>query len=381
MQGSIQKRTGKRGVSWTVVYDDPTAAHRRQRRKTFKTKREATAFLTQTLHQIQTGGFIEPRAITTGEYLDYWLETYALHNVRPTTYRSYEQVIRLHAKPALGTVLLQKLQPAHLQLLYSDKLTNGRADGNGGLAPRTVQYLHRILREALNQALKWQMVNRNVADATEPPRAARAQVTVWNDEQVRTFLGATEHDYYAPVWHVALTTGLRRGELLGLRWQDVDFEDGVLRVRQSLVEVNGTPLFQEPKTKSGRRTVALFPVTLSELRAHRTRQLQHRLAIGPAWEDHDLVFANADGRPVYPANLARHFRRRMKELQLPTIPFHSLRHTHATLMLRDGMHVKVMSERLGHSSIAITLDTYQHVLPDMQRQALELMNTSIFATG
>jgi integrase len=278
-------------------------------------------------------------------------------------------------------VPLQKLQPAHLQTLYSEKLASGRADGNGGLAPRTVQYLHRILREALHQAVKWQLVNRNVADATEPPRAARAQVKVWNDEQVRAFLAATQKNYYAPIWHLALTTGLRRGELLGLRWEDVDFEDGVLRVRQSLVEVNGTPIFQEPKTKSGRRTVALFPVTLAELRAHRTRQLKHRLEIGPAWEGYDLVFASADGRPIYPANLARHFRRLVKELQLPAIPFHSLRHTHATLMLRDGMHVKVMSERLGHSSIAITLDTYSHVLPDMQRHALELMNESIFATG
>ena len=380
--GSIQKREGKRGVRWSVIYDDPHAVgKRKQRRKTFTRKREAEAFLAKTLDQINTGNFIEPSLMSVGDYLDHWLDTYARHNVRPTTFRSYEQMIRLHVKPTLGAQGLQKLQPAHLQAFYSEKLTSGRADGKpGGLSPRTVQYLHRIVREALQQAFKWQMVGRNVADATEPPRAPRKPPAAWDADQVGRFLAHVEaiDSRDNPIWHLAVTTGLRRGELLGLRWQDLDLDQATLRVRQNLVEVDGRLVFQEPKTKSGRRSVALFPVTVQKLREHRTIQLQQRLQAGPAWDDHDLVFSTPDGKPLYPSNLTTRFRKLVSETDLPPITLHGLRHTHATLMLKDNMHVKIMSERLGHSIIALTLDTYAHVLPDMQRQALEAVDASMF---
>ena len=372
MQGSVQKRPGKRGVAWIAVYDEPTMdGKRRQRKKTFRTKKEAEAFLSTTLHEIKRGVYIEPNAQTLGDYLAYWLENYAKHNVRPTTLRSYEQLIRVHLLPALGHVPLQNLQPSQLQAFYATKLKGGRGDGRpGGLSPRTVRYLHALLREALDQAVKWDWVPRNVADAAEPPRAVRPQVQTWTAQEARRFLAVAEGDTYSPVWLLALLTGLRRGEILGLRWKDVDLERASLHIHQNLVEIGSQLRFQEPKTASSRRHVALTPASVVALTEHQVVQAEKRSLLGPAWRDNDLVFTVGDGGPIAPRNLTRRFAQLVHKAGLPRIRLHDLRHTHATALLKDGVHAKVVSDRLGHASIAITLDTYSHVLPDMQRHAI-----------
>jgi integrase len=361
--------------------NDPITGKRRQTRLSAKTVRDLKSQWASAIKKLEDGDYIEPTKTTFGEYLTHWLATYAKHNVRPTTYRSYEQLIRLHVKPALGSVKLQKLTPIQLQAFYSDKLTSGRLDGkDGGLSARTVLHLHAVVREALHQAVRWQLVTRNIADAVEPPRAKRAQISTWERDDVTRFLDAARDATYSPVWLVALTTGMRRGELLGLRWADVDLVRGELHVRQSLVEVDGKPVFQEPKTASGRRKVALSVASVAALRTHRTSQLEHQLALGGAWRDMDLVFATADGGPILPANLLRSFRRIVKRASVPAITFHALRHTHATLLLKEGTHAKIVSERLGHANIGITLDTYSHVLPDMQREAAESIDRALFGT-
>jgi integrase len=373
---------GKRGARWSVVYDNPLSdGKRRQKRKTFKTKNEADAFLSKVVHAIQNGTYVEPSSITLGTYLTYWLETCVRHNLRPTTVRSYEQLIRVHILPALGTVPLQKLQPAAVQDFYTTKLNGGRADGKaGGLAPSTVRHLHLILRESLQQAVNWEWVARNAAVATKPPHAPRPSVKTWSVDEMRRFLAVAEADGYAPVWLVVLATGLRRGELLGLRWQDVDLSRETLHVQQSLVEIGSDLVFQEPKTPSGRRTVALSPTCVAALRAHRMRQREQRRLLGSAWRDLNLVFTTADGGPIAPRNLIRRFKQLTAQAELPAIPFHGTRHTHATLLLRNGVHAKVVSERLGHSSISITLDTYSHILPDMQRHAVAGIDAALLGT-
>jgi integrase len=382
-QGSITKRLtadGKARYLVRVEYPpDPVTGKRRQRAKTFGTRKEAEAELARWLTEIERGTALEPSKLTVGEYLAHWLGAYAATNVRPTTYRSYEQLIRVHLVPALGHIPLQKLSPAHLQAFYSDRLARGRADGTGGLAPRTVRYLHSIVREALAQAVRWQLVARNVADATEPPRAVRPHVQTWDTAQLRRFLTfAQDDEHYGPVWLVAVATGLRRGEVLGLRWEDVDLERGRLHIRRSLVEIGSALHIQEPKTESSRRVLPVPAEVVAALRAHRARQAEHRLRLGPAWQDHGLVFTTASGGPIAPRNLLRRFKALAEAAGLPPIPFHGLRHAHATALLRDGIPAKVVSERLGHSSISLTLDTYSHVLPGMQRQAAGSIDVALF---
>lgn len=357
---------------------DSLSGKRRQARLSGKTVKELRQKWIAETKRLHDGDYIEPSKVTLGDYLTHWLATYAQHNVRPTTYRSYEQLIRVHIRPALGNVPLQKLTPAHLQRFYSDKLVGGRSDGKpGGLSPRTVRYLHSVIREALSQAVKWQLTTRNIADATEPPRGTRPQVQVWDRAEALRFLNVTGDDLYGPIWLLALGTGLRRGELLALRWQDIDLARGELSVRRNMVELGSKLVFQEPKTSAGRRSVRLSPSIVVALKEHRTTQQERRLFVG-YWRDPSLVFTTADGGPIAPRNLIRHFKDLIARADLPKIRFHDLRHCHATLLLQEGLPAKIVSERLGHASIAITLDTYSHVLPNMQEQAAEGIERALF---
>jgi integrase len=319
--------------------------------------------------------------MTVAEYLAYWLDSYAQHNTRTSTYTSYAMNVRAHITPSLGHIALQKLTPSQLQAFYSGRLKGGRADGkSGGLSGRTVRLLHSILREALHHAVKQQLVMRNVADATDPPKGKRPPVKVWDQEQVLRFLAVAETDYYNPLWLVNALTGLRRGELLGLRWEDVDLDRSVLQVRQALVEVAGKRQFEEPKTASGKRQVELGASCVAALRAHRSRQVEQRLLLGPAWQDTGLVFTTAGGKALMPTNLDRRFKQLLRQAALPDIPLHALRHTHATLLLKNGEHPKIVQERLGHANIGITLDTYSQVLPGMQRKAADGLDEALFGS-
>ncbi len=385
MADRIQKIIGPRGISYLVRVEfppDPVTAKRRQRSKAFPTKREAEKHLAEWLVEIERGTAIDGAKMTVGEYLLHWLETSVKHTVRRSTYVSYQHLIRNHLIPTLGMVPLQKLQPVQVQAMYSEKLNGGRSDGKeGGLAPRTVRYLHTVLREALHQGMKWGMVARNVCDATDPPRVVRPQARTWTPEEARDFLIAAAEDTYAAAWLVALTTGLRRGELLAIRWQDVDLTKGVLHVRQSLNAVGGERYFEQPKTAAGRRVVALSSETVTTLRMHRVRQNEQRLQCGPAWRDHDLIFTVPDGGPVWPDDLTHRFNALVKIAGAPRIRLHDLRHTHATLLLKEGIHLKIVSERLGHGGIQITADVYSHVTPDMQRQAADSIDSALFGEG
>jgi integrase len=234
---------------------------------------------------------------------------------------------------------------------------------------------------ALKDAVKLGLVPRNVCDATAPPKAARPQVEYWGVADVRRFLDVARQDRYDTLWVLALHTGMRRGELLGLRWQDVDLEGAVLHVRQGLVQSGGVEGIQEPKTPSGRRAIALDALTVATLREQRSRQIEHCLALGTLWHDHDLVFTTESGAPLQPSNINRHFRALVSSAGVPRIPLKGLRHTHATLLILAGVPPKVVSERLGHVDITLTLQTYSHVLPQMQQHAAEICAAVIAGTG
>jgi integrase len=367
MRGHIRKR----GTSWTVVVDTGRDEQGRRQQKWqggFRTRREAQAALTETLSRLDHGTFVAPSRQTLADYIPQWLAAHR-GKVRATTYASYERNLRTHVIPQLGSRQLRSLTPALLNGFYADV---SRRDGRGALSPRTVRYIHMILRRSLADAVKWGALARNPADSADPPKPGRPQaMKTWTVAELRAFLDHVREDRLFAAWLLLATTGLRRGELLALRWENADLEGGRVAIVRTLTSISSHRAWSEPKTDKGRRQVALDPATVMALRQHRARQLEERLAWGPAYQDNGLVFSREDGSALHPELFLRQFRNRIRAAALPRIRLHDLRHTYASLALQAGIHPKIVSERLGHATIAITLDTYSHVIPDMQQEAAE----------
>lgn len=371
MPGSIFRRS--KG-SWTVVIDlgrDPATGKRRQLSRSIKgAKREAEELLVTLLHQRATGIDAPPGRLTVAAYLERWLTDYVEPNTAPKTARTYKDIVRRHLTPAMGSMNLGNLRPQHIQAYYSRALQSGRLNGKGGLSPRSVLRHHQVVHTALRHAVKWQVLSRNPADAVEPPRAARYEVSAPPAYSVQRLLVVAGQTPYTALIHTAVMTGLRQGELLGLRWSDIDFDAGILQVRQVCQWLPGQGFtFPQPKTAKSRRAVALGPDTVRVLRQHKARKAEERLARGADYQDHDLAFTTPQGRPIDASNLRRAWKRIARQSELPALRFHDLRHACASLMLAKGVHPKVVSERLGHSGVGITLDTYSHVLPGIQAEA------------
>jgi integrase len=380
MRGHIRKR----GKSWAVVIDvgrDEGGRRRQRWQGGYQTRKAAQEALTDILGRVQRGTYVEPSKRTLAVFLPEWLGSMRA-TVRPSTWAAYKMLAEVHIIPALGSVPLQRLTAAQLNALYADLLEKGRCDGKGGLSPRSVAYVHATIRKALAEAVGWQYLTRNVADQATPPRQqANGDLRTWSAEELRAFLAHVEGDRLYGAYVLAATTGLRRGELLGLRWRDLDLGAGRLSVTQTLVSVNYAVSFSTPKTAAGRRSVALDPATVAALKAHRKRLLEERLSLGlGAPGPDDVVFAALDGSPLHPGQFSDRFDRLVKGAGVPRIRFHDLRHTHATLALRAGVHPKVVSDRLGHSMISVTLDTYSHAIPAMQEEAAAKVAALVFGT-
>jgi integrase len=308
--------------------------------------------------------------MTVGEYLDRWLKGLT-GSMRQSTFDGYEIAVRVHIKPALGHVKLRKLTPAHVVSFYQDKIA-------AGFAPATVNKHHVTLHKALDQAVKWAMIPRNVAEVVKAPRPVHKEMRPLSAEQTRRLLDAARGDRLEALYVLAVHTGMRQGELLALRWQDVDLENARASVRRTLTKNGGRLLFGEPKTKKSRRTIQLTAGSVNALRAHRKRQAEERLAAGGLWSDHGLVFASETGTLINPTNLRRRsFASLLKKAGLPPIRFHDLRHTCATLLFGRGVHPKYVQELLGHANIAITLDTYSHVIPGMDGGTTSAMEDAL----
>lgn len=434
MMGSVKKRGSRWEARWRGEVD-PTTGRRRNMSQSFRTKGEAESFLSDTMSAINAGTYVAPRRQTVGEFLEEWLGA-RKDQLRPSTWASYDRVLRVHVLPHIGKVKLTDLDPGHLSKLYADLLTSGRrpvrqgrpaevaeaaeqlkddgatwqqvadvlteqypdlgpfsrhavaaivrrhqedrttAERGDGLSPRTVGQVHTIVKRALKDAVRWGRLARNPADAVDPPRrSVRPELPTWTADTLGEFLGRSEDDddRLWPLWTFLATTGVRRGEALGLRWSDVDLSTGVATIVRTLVTVDHVPTVSEPKTAAGRRPVKLDADTVAVLRRHKVRQNEERLELGSGWSDHGLVFCTVDGRPLHPDRVSREFQRRTARWGLPVIPLHGLRHTWATLAMRAGVHPRVVQERLGHSTIAVTLGTYSHVAPTMHDEAAELV--------
>ena len=335
-----------------------------------KTRQEVARKLVVAMKARQDGLPPVSERQTVRQYMGHWLES-TRPSLRPKTWLRYEQLLRLHVVPEIGKVRLVRLSPQHLQRLYAGRL-------EAGLSPASVVQLHAVLRRALGQAARWGLVARNVASLVTPPRRSRKEMATLSPEQARILIEAVAGDRLEALYVLAINTGMRQGELLALRWSDVDLDGGTLQVKATLQSAGEGFVFAEPKTAHSRRQVALNRPAAEALRSHRARQLEERLSMGVAWEDNDLVFANEVGRPIAAANLRnRSFWPLLEQAGLPRIRFHDLRHTAATLLLGRGVHPKIVSEMLGHSQIAITLDLYSHVTPTMQRQAADELEAAL----
>ena len=372
----------KRGSTWTyVLYLGRDASGKKQQKWVggHRTKKEAEDALVEALERMRTGMWVDPGVTTLGEYLSEWLAAME-SNVVDTTFRAYEQSMRNWVVPRLGLVRLAEVSPMHLRSLQTELLRDGRVDGKGGLAPRSVASCRRVLSQALKDAVRWGLLIRNPMDAVDPPRVVDAEMVTWSDTQARAFLDAVVGDRLYAMWVLFLTTGVRRGELAGLRWDDVDLDRATMAIVRNRVSAGRGKAVSthQPKTRRGRRNVALDVTSVEVLRAHRTAQLQERMRLGPAWVDSDYVFCGVDGAALHPDTITATFKSIIRDLDVPQIRLHDLRHTSATLALKAGVHPKVVSERLGHAAVSITLDLYSHVLDSMQAEAAEQIGDVVF---
>ena len=371
----------KRGI-WIYQLRYTDADGNRGRKKfAAKTKREAMQKGKEFIDSLNRAAD-DGEKLTVGNWIRNWLENYAKPNVRPRTYEKYSSTLKAYILPTFENVLLNELTAADLQKHLNRLLETGRADGTG-LSSSTVRGTRRYLSMCIDDAVKSGLVSSNVVRLTKAPKLSKKEIAVLSKEEIARLID-TAKEIKNPFMSVVMPqiisltihTGMRQGEVFGLKWDDIDFEKSCLFIRRSLAHVIGKgAVFQAPKTKNSVRRILLMPEDVKNLRAYKKWQENYSEELGDLFAGHDLVFTGPFGEPMSPTNFSRrYFKPLLKKCNISSdFTFHGLRHTHATLLLRQGVNPKIVQERLGHSSIKVTMDTYSHVLPDMQRQALDAL--------
>jgi integrase len=365
-EGSIYPVRDKDGKvkGYRAAYVVYTAEGMKRRYISGKRREDVRDKLAKALSDRVDGLIFDAGAMTVGEYLDGWLKA-SRDTVRQSTHERHKELVEIHIKPALGRLRLKDLNPAHARFFYRERL-------DSGLAPATVHKIHAVLHKALKAAVSDGLVPRNAAAGLKLPRIAAEEINPLDSEEARRFLEAAREtpDRLEALYVLALNTGMRQGELLALKWDDVDLERGMLQVRRTLTRTGGSYSLGEPKTKKSRRTIRLTAGAVEALRKHLRGQLEEMERMGSLYQPGGLVFATETGTIINPSNLRnRSFKPLLKRAGLRQIRFHDLRHTCATLLLSKNVNPKVVSEMLGHASVRITLDTYSHLMPDTQEKA------------
>lgn len=371
MQGHVRKR----GNTWSIVIDvgyDENGKRKQKWYSGFKTKKEAEARKTELVYKMNNGEFIDSKNMTVEDYLYKWLKDYAEQNVAPKTYKSYKDTIKNHLIPHLGKYKLDKLTPSIIQGFYS------YCRNNTTLSNTTILYNHKILNQALKHAVQWQLLARNPCEATQPPRKNKYEAKTLNNEEVKMLLDYCKDSTIYTAILIAVTTGMRQAEIAGLRWEDVDLKKKTIYIKNTLQRIEGKLKPMPTKTHNSKRTVVMLDLLVDHLKKVRKKQLENKLKTVEDCGSFEYVCSWDNGTPMDPHYICKTFRKIIKKINIPQIRFHDLRHTHATLLLKEGIHPKIVSERLGHSQIGITLDLYSHATLNMQKSAVEQLEKNVF---
>jgi integrase len=375
MSGQIIPKGEKKWLVRVFLGRDGNGKRRYFNKLIHGNKKEASTYLSKTLTDISHGTFVAPSTMTLDEFLNEWLKNSAKQKLTSRTYKHQVFCLDRYVRPTLGARYLTTIQPLDIQGLYTSL-------SESGLGARSVQIVHNILNRAFSQAVKWRVMAMNPAQFVDKPKQVRREMLALSPEQAACFLETAKGDLYYVFFALALDTGARPSELLGLQWKDVDFEQGRIKIQRSLEYPDYSNEFQfvEPKTPRSRRSITISQMNVSLLREHRKKQSVRRLKIGSRWQAYDLVFSTREGNPIQAHNiLRRHLRPILKTAKLPeALNLYGLRHTCATLLLSASVNPKIVSERLGHASIVLTLDTYSHVLPNMQQSAADELEKILF---
>jgi integrase len=356
-EGSIYRRKDGRWCAQVSLQG-------RRLTKYAKTQSECRAWIKEMLQQIDAGLSFEGTQVTLARFLETWLSGKELSR-RPKTVQQYRQIARQHILPVLGRMRLQDIQPAHIKQLYALKQKEGRG-------ARTIQLIHAVLHNALKQAVREGLLGRNPVSAVERPKVEQAEMKIWNEEQIQKFLITASGSPFEAVYYLALATGMREGELLGLKWPDIDWNKGVLFVQRQLQQISGQGyVFIPPKTKSGRRKIKIGSATLKQLERHQRQQAHDKTIAGERWHEHDLVFPTTLGTPLDDKRVRNEFKSILKQAGLPAIRFHDLRHTSLNALLDMGLPVNTVQGRAGHAKASTTVNIYGHATARLQTEAAE----------
>jgi integrase len=362
------KKTGK----WYFVIEAGKDANgkRTRKKRSFETKKDAKMAMAEALIEVQNHLNTKKNVvITVGEYLTYWLENYAKTNTKPKTFAEYEKIVKTHLQPSLGHIKLHELKSIQLQNYYKEKLN--------GLSAQSVTHHHRVLSKALNDAIDWEFIDKNVAKGAKPPKPFKREMNTYTIEQLNLLVKSAKErtPVFFPIIYAAAHTGMRKSELIGLSWKNVDFLTQRIYIRQTITEANGKYFFN-PIPKNGKpRGIKLTAVLMKMLETRKEHHEKQKRILGDHFNPHDLVFCNSKGNIMAPSEISRAFKRAIKAANLPDIRFHDLRHSHATILLQANVHPKIVSARLGHSKIQVTMDTYSHLTDSIEGIAVDTLDT------
>ncbi|MCL6445687.1 MAG: site-specific integrase [Alicyclobacillus sp.] len=378
MRGSVVKR----GHKWAIVFDvgrDENGKRKQKWISGFASKKEAEAELAKQISQVTSGQYVPPTDQTVADFLADWARDKQA-KVKPTTWRTYSSKIEYHILPHLGKMKLRDVRPQHIASLYQRVREQGRIDGRGDrLSEQTILHIHRILHNVFARAVHWGVLAQNPCVAVERPKPRPKQLAVWTLEQVRKFLDTAKEDPMYPAFLILLTTGMRYGEVFGLRWRDVNLDKQLFTIQQQIVYVKGGYRFQDVKTRAANRRIPVPQEVVAVLREVRKKQLQQRLMLGDKYRhDLDLVCCTTWGTPYYHGPVTRKWNQLIERAELPRIRIHDARHTHASILLQQGVNPKVVQERLGHEDISVTLNTYSHLLPGVQEKVIDEFAQQLF---
>jgi integrase len=373
MKGYIRKR----GNAWSFTVDigrDARTGKRKQKSQSgFKTKKEAQAALAELVNDVEKGNYHEPEKRKFNDFvLEYMKKTY-INRVKPSTYDTNERIIMTHIIPFFANVDINDIDQFLVHDFYNEKI-------KAGFSSHYIQDMHALIRLLLRVAYKWKILKEDIASMLEPPKLKKKEMNVWTIEQVNTFLKFTKHSRYHPIFFLAAYTGMRKGEILGLSWDDINFDERTISVNKTLYRVKSENYLQEPKTPSSIRRIYMDDDIIRVLKKQKVKQNLERLKFGGAYKEHNMVFAQETGEMVNPNAVNGLYGRFIKQAGLPHIRFHDLRHTHATILLQMGINPKVVAERLGHASVRTTLDVYSHVTSTMKKD-LSKQFTSAMKSG